>query len=110
MKARRIFRAIRKHRRSGPASAVLRDKLQKEKPSLGDLVRTGDADPDAVMTGLLPDVWSTRNESQALTESGGFPPRRPVFYAHPRPGISRRRPLAFRNSTRCGDAPRCTHV
>src|SRR5438105_1456017 len=57
MKARRIFRANRKTAEERARERALRDQLQKEKPSLEDLVRTGACDPDAVMTmGMYFDV------------------------------------------------------
>jgi DNA-binding XRE family transcriptional regulator len=57
MKARRIFRASDKTAEERAREQALRDKLQKEKPSLEDLVRTGACDPDAVMTmGMYFDV------------------------------------------------------
>ena len=42
MKARRTFRASRKTTEERAAEQTLRDKLQKEKPSLEDLVRSGE--------------------------------------------------------------------
>lgn len=57
MKVRRIFRANRKTAEERAREQKLRDKLQKEKPSLDDLVRSGASDPDAVMTmGMYFDV------------------------------------------------------
>jgi ribosome-binding protein aMBF1 (putative translation factor) len=57
MKARRIFRANQKTAEERLREQALRDQLQKEKPSLDDLVRTGACDPDAVMTmGMYFDV------------------------------------------------------
>jgi ribosome-binding protein aMBF1 (putative translation factor) len=57
MKARRIFRTNRKTAEERARERTLREKLQKERPSLEDLVRTGDVDPDAVMTmGMYFDV------------------------------------------------------
>jgi ribosome-binding protein aMBF1 (putative translation factor) len=57
MKARRIFRANRKTAEERARERALRDKLQKERPSLEDLVRAGACDPDAVMTmGMYFDV------------------------------------------------------
>lgn len=50
MKARRIFRASRKTVAERVREKALRDNLQKVKPSLEDLIRTGESDPDAVMT------------------------------------------------------------
>jgi ribosome-binding protein aMBF1 (putative translation factor) len=60
MKVRRIFRANRKTAQERAREHKLRDKLQKEKPSLEDLVRSGACDPDAVMTmGMYFDVQQT---------------------------------------------------
>jgi DNA-binding XRE family transcriptional regulator len=57
MNARRIFRASRKTAEERVHEQTLRQKLQKERPSLEDLVRTGACDPDAVMTmGMYFDV------------------------------------------------------
>src|SRR5205814_7070763 len=53
----RIFRASRKTAQERGRELALREKLQKEKPSLRDLIRTGECDPDAVMTmGMYFDV------------------------------------------------------
>jgi DNA-binding XRE family transcriptional regulator len=57
MKAQRIFRANRKTAKERLREQKLRERLQKEKPALEDLVRAGDCDPDAVMTmGMYFDV------------------------------------------------------
>src|SRR5437016_13614606 len=57
MKAQRIFRASRKTPEERLREQKLRERLQKEKPSLEDLVRTGECDPDAIMTmGMYFDV------------------------------------------------------
>src|SRR5882762_6051765 len=57
MKPQRIFRASRKTVEERAREQALREKLQKEKPSLEDLIRTGECDPDAVMTmGMYFDV------------------------------------------------------
>jgi predicted transcriptional regulator len=57
MKAQRIFRANTKTAEERAHEKALREKLQQEKPSLEDLVRTGECDPDAVMTmGMYFDV------------------------------------------------------
>lgn len=57
MKAQRIFRASRKSAEERTREQALREQLQKEKPSLEDLVRAGECDPDAVMTmGMYYDV------------------------------------------------------
>jgi hypothetical protein len=50
MKAQRKFRANQQSPEERAREQALREKLQKERPSLDDLVRTGDLDPDAVMT------------------------------------------------------------
>ena len=57
MKGRRIFRANRKTAEERARERALREKLQKERPSLEDLVREGACDPSAVMTmGMYYDV------------------------------------------------------
>ncbi len=57
MKARRIVRPSRKTPAERAREQRLREKLQAERPSLDDLVRAGDCDPDAVMTmGMYFDV------------------------------------------------------
>jgi predicted transcriptional regulator len=57
MKAQRIFRPSRKTPKERGAENALREKLQQERPSLQDLVRSGECDPDAVMTmGMYFDV------------------------------------------------------
>jgi len=50
MKAQRIFRANRKTAEERLREQKLRERLQGERPSLEDLVRAGDCDPDAIMT------------------------------------------------------------
>ncbi len=57
MKAQRIFRANQKSAEERAREKALREQVQKEKPSLEDMVRTGECDPDAVMTmGMYFDV------------------------------------------------------
>lgn len=57
MNAQRQFRANRKSAAERAGERKLRERLQREKPSLEDLVRTGECDPDAVMTmGMYFDV------------------------------------------------------
>jgi hypothetical protein len=57
MKARRVFRANTKTTEERAREQALREKLQKERPSLEDLVDAGDCDQDAVMTmGMYFDV------------------------------------------------------
>jgi ribosome-binding protein aMBF1 (putative translation factor) len=50
MNAQRIFRASTKTAEERAREQTIREELQKERPSLEDLVRTGACDPDAVMT------------------------------------------------------------
>jgi DNA-binding XRE family transcriptional regulator len=57
MKAQRIFRANQKTTDERAREQAIREKLQKERPSLAELVRVGACDPDAVMTmGMYFDV------------------------------------------------------
>jgi hypothetical protein len=57
MTAQRMVRANRKTAEERAREGALRQKLQKERPSLEDLVRTGACDPDTVMTmGMYFDV------------------------------------------------------
>jgi hypothetical protein len=57
MTTRRVFRANSKSPEERAAERKLRDKLQKERPSLDDLVRSGECDADDVMTmGMYFDV------------------------------------------------------
>ncbi len=59
MKSHRIFRASRKSPEERAREKSLRGRLQKERPSLEDLIRSGDCDPDAIMTmGMYFDVQS----------------------------------------------------
>lgn len=50
MKGRRVFRANPKTPAERAREKALRDQLQRERPSLDDLVETGKVDPDATMT------------------------------------------------------------
>lgn len=50
MKAQRIFRANQKTAEERAHERELREQIQLDKPSLENLVRSGDCDPDAVMT------------------------------------------------------------
>lgn len=57
MKAQRIFRPSHKTAAERAREHKLREQLQKERPSLEDLIRSGACDPDAVMTmGMYFDV------------------------------------------------------
>src|SRR5438309_3419827 len=73
MKARRIFRASRKTAEERVSEQTLRDRLQKEKPSLEDLVRTGECDADAVMTmGMYFDVQKALQALKGERERSGL--------------------------------------
>lgn len=50
MTSRSQFRASRKSDEERSHEKALRDQIQRQKPSLEDMVRTGECDPDAVMT------------------------------------------------------------
>jgi hypothetical protein len=50
MKARRIFRANQKTANERARERTVREKLQRDRPSLDDLVHTGACDKDAIMT------------------------------------------------------------
>ena len=50
MKAQRVFRPNQKTAEERDRERALREKTQREKPSLDDLIATGEVDPDAVMT------------------------------------------------------------
>src|SRR5438128_1833132 len=57
MKAQRIFRPNTKTPEARARERALREKLQREKPSLEALLRSGECDPDAIMTmGMYFDV------------------------------------------------------
>lgn len=57
MTSHRVFRANTKSPTERAREKALRERLQKERPSLEDLVRSGECDPDAIMTmGMYFDV------------------------------------------------------
>jgi DNA-binding XRE family transcriptional regulator len=73
MKAQRIFRANSKTPAERARERALRDKLQKERPSLEDLVRGGECDPDAVMTmGMYFDVQRALQALKRERERSGL--------------------------------------
>ena len=82
MKARRVFHASRKTAEERAREQALRAKLQKEKPSLEDLIREGECDPDAVMTmgmyfdiqGALQALKRALNEARKPTPKLARPP------------------------------------
>jgi ribosome-binding protein aMBF1 (putative translation factor) len=49
MKAQRIFRASSKTTEERASERALREKIQQEKPSLDDLVQSGECDPASIM-------------------------------------------------------------
>jgi DNA-binding XRE family transcriptional regulator len=50
MKAPRVFRPNQKTAKERARERTIRERLQRERPSLEDLIRTGECEPDAVMT------------------------------------------------------------
>jgi len=50
MTIERVFRANRQTPAQRAEEQAIRDKFQREKPSLKDLIASGDCDPDSVMT------------------------------------------------------------
>lgn len=57
MKAKRVFRASDKTAEERSREKTLREQLQRDKPSLEDLIRTGECAPEGVMTmGMYFDV------------------------------------------------------
>jgi ribosome-binding protein aMBF1 (putative translation factor) len=50
MKVERVFRANRKSPAQRAEERAIREKFQREKPTLADLIASGDCDPDSVMT------------------------------------------------------------
>lgn len=73
MKARRRFQANRKTNEERARERALRAKLQREKPSLEDLIRQGECDPDDVMTmGAYLDVQSALQSLKKDREQSGL--------------------------------------
>lgn len=73
MKARRIFRANRKTAEERAREQILREKLQKDRPSLESLIRSGACDPDAVMTmGMYFDIQRALHALKQERERGGL--------------------------------------
>jgi ribosome-binding protein aMBF1 (putative translation factor) len=73
MKARRIFRASGKTAEERVREQTLRERLQKERPSLEDLVRTGECDPDTVLTmGMYFDVQGALQALKREREQRGL--------------------------------------
>jgi ribosome-binding protein aMBF1 (putative translation factor) len=73
MKARGTFRANRKTPEERAREKTLREKNQKEKPSLADLIRAGECDPDAVMTmGMYFDIQRALQALKKERERSGL--------------------------------------
>jgi ribosome-binding protein aMBF1 (putative translation factor) len=73
MKVRRIFRANTKTPQERARELALREKLQKEKPSLADLVVAGECDADAVMTmGMYFDIQRALQALKKERERNGL--------------------------------------
>jgi DNA-binding XRE family transcriptional regulator len=73
MNAQRIFRANRKTPEQRARERALREKLQKQRPSLEDLVRTGACDPDDIMTmGMYFDVQTALQALKGERERCGL--------------------------------------
>jgi hypothetical protein len=73
MKAQGISRANRKSPEERARERGLREKLQKEKPSLDDLIRTGECDPGDVMTmGMYFDVQTALQALKRERERSGL--------------------------------------
>jgi len=73
MKAQRIFRANQKSAADRVREQALREQLQKERPSLEDLVRTGECDPDAVMMmGMYFDIQKALQALKGERERSGL--------------------------------------
>jgi DNA-binding XRE family transcriptional regulator len=73
MKAHRIFRENRKTTQERARERALRARLQKERPSLEDLLRTGECDPDSVMTmGMYFDIQRALQALKQERERSGL--------------------------------------
>lgn len=73
MKAQRIFRANRKTAEERTREKALREKIQKEKPSLVDLIHTRECDPDIVMTmGMYFDIQRALQALKREREQSGL--------------------------------------
>ncbi|MSQ95678.1 MAG: XRE family transcriptional regulator [Gemmataceae bacterium] len=73
MKSHRIFRPNRKTAQERAREQALREKLQKEKPSLENLIADGTCDPDAVVTmGMYFDVQGALQALKGERERSGL--------------------------------------
>jgi ribosome-binding protein aMBF1 (putative translation factor) len=72
MRAQRLFRASQKTSEERVREQALREKLQKERPSLEHLIRNGECDPDNVMTmGMYFDVQKALQALKRERERSG---------------------------------------
>src|SRR6516164_9813810 len=73
MNKHRAFRENRKSAKERAREKTLREKLQREKPSLDDLIATGECDPEAVMTmGMYFDVQKALKALRQERERAGL--------------------------------------
>jgi predicted transcriptional regulator len=73
MKTRRVFRANRQTPAQREAERAFRDEIQRRKPSLEDLIRSGECDPDAVMTmGMYFDIQRALQSLKRDRQSRGL--------------------------------------
>jgi DNA-binding XRE family transcriptional regulator len=73
MKAQRVFRANRKTAAERARERKLQERLQQERPSLDDLLRSGECEPDAVMTmGMYFDVQQALQALKQEREKSGL--------------------------------------
>jgi hypothetical protein len=73
MKARRVFRANQKSRAERAQEKALREEIQKDKPSLEELIRAGECNPDAVMTmGMYFDIQRALQALKKERERSGL--------------------------------------
>jgi len=73
VKAQRVFRVNQKSAAEWERERTLRDKIQKEKPSLEDLVESGRCDADAVMTmGMYFDLQTALQALKAERKHNGL--------------------------------------
>ena len=73
MKARRVFRPSTKTDAERAHELAIREKLQKARPSLEELIRSGACDPDAVMTmGMYSDVQQALQALKREREQQGL--------------------------------------
>jgi len=73
MKAKRIFRASQKTKAERIHEKELREKLQRDKPTIETMVSNGECDPDAIMTmGMYFDVQTALQAMKREREQSGL--------------------------------------